>query len=823
MTLWQDVRFAGRALTKARGLTAVALMTLALGIGANTAIFSIVNAVLLRPLPFHDAGQLVQIRAEQRGLGLLNIGFSVPEMEDLRDRAGIFQMVSGVWPAPANLTGGERPERIDILGVSPNYFTLLGARPQLGRLFDSRDIADGFAEAAVISDGLWQREFGGDRSILGRQVRIDNDLYTIVGVLPPDFRHPGPATARAVDLWATAGFRADPFPPSKRNIHLIPEMVARLKPGVKVEDAQSRLQVFFATLRNEFAGDYPAQAGWMLKLAPLKDTVVGGSHSLLVTLLLAVGAILLIACVNVASLLLASGSARQREIAVRMALGARRSRIVRQMLTESAVLGLSAAVVGVIAAVATENALLAMLPAQVSRVNAIGIDGPVLLFTLGVAVATSFLFGLAPAAQAAKAGLEGLREGGRAGSGMRSARTRKILVAAETALSLMLVVGAGLLLRTFLDLLQVRPGFNSQNVLAASMWLPVPNDPKTDVYASTTQRTTFVREIVRRLHSVSGVTDAALSSVLPLRDAIAPGGFRVEGRPEQGDTPSAAGALVTPDFMRTLGVTLVSGRMLQQSDDEHAPQVVLVDQAAVRQLWSGQNPLGKRLRFATDILVNGKLQPAPWMTVVGVVNNIKFARLDEQETAHVYLSMYQRSGRLYNIVVRATGDPAAVGQQIQQQVRSVDPNLPVSDVSAMRVVVASSLADRRFAAMLIGIFAVVALALASVGVYGLTSYSVSQRSRELGIRAALGASRRNLVRLMLQQGMLPVAIGLAAGCAGALVMGRWLSGMLFGVKATDPLVFLAAFVALALFGLGANYLPARRAGRVDPNQALRAE
>jgi putative ABC transport system permease protein len=809
---------------KARGMTIVALLTLAIGIGANTAIFSIVNAVLLRPLPFRDPGQLVQLQADLPGVGAHNIPFSEPEFEDLRDRAGIFDAVSVVYPAPANLTGGEHPERIEIIGVSPNYFELLGAKPQLGRLFDHRDVADGFAEAIVISDGLWRRLWGADPTVLGRKVRVDNDLYTIVGVLPPEFRHPGPAGAKPIDLWGTAGFRAAPFPAPDRRARSLPGLMGRLKPGISVEQARARLATFSDSLRKDYGGTYSASAGFSIGLMPLKGLVIGNSHTLLLTLLLAVSVILLIACVNVASLLLARSSGRKREIAVRMALGASRSRIIRQLLTESAVLSVSAAVVGTVAAVLAERTLIRFLPQQMPRAEAITIDGRVLLFSLVVAIVTSVLFGLAPALQTSRMDSNALKLDGRSGeTTVRSGRTRRWLVGAEVALSLTLVIGAGLLLRTFWDLLHVHPGFASENVLAASVWLPVPNDPNTDVYATTDQRTALIREWVRRLHTIGGVKDAAVSSVLPLRNQFPPRAFLAEGKDYKGQPPSAYWVLISPEFIRGMGASVLRGRGFEESDDTRTDRTALVDEAAARLLWGDQDPIGRHLRIAGNNLVNGKLQPTPWMTVVGVVSNMKFGRLDEGELPHVYSSAYQLNGKLISVVVRATGDPATLGRSIQKEIQAVDPNLPISDVAPMTEVVTASVADRRFAASLIGIFALLALGLAAVGVYGVAAYSVQQRTREFGIRSALGATTSDLVRMVLRDSMLPVLGGLIAGVAGAALAGRALASMLFGVHTIDPLVYVLSVAVLVLVGVAANYIPARRAGKIDPNLALRYE
>ena len=824
MSLWKDVQFSLRTMRKSPRITITVLATLVLGIGANTAIFSIVNATLLKPLPFRDPGQLVELRADLRGLGARNVGFSVPELDDLRDRAGIFSAASVVWQGPANLTGGDHPERLEFLAVSPNYFSILDAKPQLGRLIDSRDTANGFAEVVVLSDELWHKEFGGASSVIGRSMRLDNDLYTIVGVLPPQFHHPSTPGLHPVDMWITAGFRADPFPAPQRSVRFIPGIIARLKPGITPQQAQTQLEVFSESLRREHGSDYPATAGWTLSVTPLTEVVAGSARTLLTSLLLAVGLILLIACVNVANLLLVNATARQREMALRLALGATRGRIIRQMLTESVLLSLMSAAAGVGAAAIGVRVLLRVLPSQLPRLNPIGLDARVLAFSLAMALLTTLVFGLIPAWLASRThpGTAEMRE--RSGSrSRRSAGLGKSLIGAEVGLSLVLLVSAGLLLKTFWNLLEVNPGFDSHHLLAGSFWLPNPNDPKADQYANIDQRTHLVREAIRRLHEVAGVENAAMSSVVPLKGPVVPSGFRVEGVSDKGDAPTAVEVSVTPEFFSTMGTPLLRGRMFQQSDDSTSQPVALVDEAAVRLLWGGADPVGRRVRYSRDILVSRRPAPAPWMTVVGVVGNAKLSSLDEIEVPHIYESMYQRSRKEFGLLVRATGDKAALTRDVQREIQTVDPNLPVTDMTAMTDLISNGVGDRRFAAWLLGIFALGALLLTCVGVYGIASYSVMRREKEIGIRSALGASRQQLVMMILRDGMVPVLVGMACGCIAAVFSERMLAALLFGVNSGDGLVFTCAGVTLIAIGMLANYIPARGAGRIDPITALRNE
>jgi predicted permease len=824
VSLWQDVRYSFRTVRRSPRVAVTVLLTLALGIGANTAIFSIVNAALLRPLPYREPGKLVQLSADLPGVGSHNVGFSVPEFDDFRERAGVFEGVSVSWQAPANLTGGSHPERIEFLAVSPNYFSLLGANPQMGRLFDARDTANGFAEAAVISDAYWHKEFGGDPNIAGRRVRLDNDLYTIVGVLPPAFRPPVASTVREVDAWITAGFKADPFPPAARSARFLPAIVARLKPGISLPQAQAQLAIFANSLRHDFPGDYPAASGWTLSIAPLKDVVVGNSRTLLISLLLAVGFILLIACVNVANILLANASVRQQEIAIRIAMGADRRRIVRQLLTESALLSLAATIMGAGSAAISLRFFASLLPSQLPHVNTVAVDGRVLAFSLVVALFTTVGFGLMPAVQASKTpvDIEALRGRGMSQS-LRGRRLGKILVGAEVALSLMLLVGAGLLLRTFWELLRVDPGFQPNHLIAANVWLPVPNDPKNDAYAKAEPRANLIRESLRRLEALPGVQGAAISSAVPLQDSPQPAGFRVEGVPEAGDAPTAVRVAVTRDFFKTLGASVITGRAIEETDTTDKPLVALVDQAAAHRFWGDRNPIGQRLHIAQSVGFNGRPLPIRWMTVVGVVSNMKLASLDEHAVPHVYNSMYQTPGRLFGILVRATGDRAELGRAIQREVQSVDPDLPVANIAEMKEIVNNGVGDRQFAAWLLGIFAGVALLLTSVGIYGVTSYAIARRTKEMGIRSALGAMPGDLVRMLIVNGMMPIIAGALAGLIGAMLSARLIAALLYSVSSTDAAVYTAAGAMVVMVGVGANYIPARRAARVNPIAALRVE
>jgi putative ABC transport system permease protein len=826
---WQDVRYALRMLRKSPRFTAIAVMTIALGIGATTAIFSVVNATLLHALPYQQAEQLVSIEADFPGVGARDVGMSQPEWQDLQ-HSGIFEYVSPTWFDENNLTGSSHPERVRLLIVAPNYFALLGVKPQLGRAFNPEDHSPGLLEEVVISDGLWKRAFGSDPHILDKSVRMDTDLYRIVGVMPPGFDAPGrTAEERNIEVWAATSFYGTPLPDNPpRNARFLPTAIARLKPGLSTAQAQSRVDALVASLQKQFAGDYPLQSAWSLRLVPLQERVVGNVRQSLILLLGAIALVLLIGCVNVANLLLARASARGREMALRRALGAGRRRLITQLLTESAFLSLLGGIVGLVILLCTKQYLLRLLPESFPRLANISISWSVLLFALVSSLITGAIFGLAPALHAGRVDLtHALKEGARGstGSGER-ARTRRMLVITEFALSVVLMIAAGLLLRSFWDLLNVRLGFCPQNVMAVRTRLPAPNFPENDLYSNAAQETPFLREVLRRARTLPGVQEVAIGDTasVPLDQSlrelkvISEGQFFLtfESSSNQADQPTAVErSSVTPSYFHLLGIPLLRGRFLGESDDDKAPQVAVINEAFARTYWPNQDPLGRRFkRNRAD---------SPWITVVGVIANARTESLAQAEVPQIYLSLYQSASRRLAIFLRGHMDAAAIPEEVREQVQAVDPTLPISGSQTLNETVSASLAERRFSMRIVGLFAVTALFLAGLGIYGVISYMVSERTHEIGIRIALGADNKNILQMVFRQGLGLAITGAVAGLAGALIVSRLMAGLLYGVRPTDPVTF--AGVALLLMGVAlvACYLPARRALRVDPVIALRHE
>jgi len=819
-TLLQDVRYGLRVLWKSPGFTIVAVLSLALGVGANTAIFSIVNAVLLRSLPFSHPDRLVKIVASNRGVGARDIGLSVPELDDLRSRAGVFDQVSVTVPANANLTGAERPQRLELQFVSPNYFSMLGISAHLGRVFGPGDEAQGFAEAAVISDSLWAREFGRDPGILGRKVQLDNDPYTIVGVLPPGFRHPGATVATDVETWITTGFKANPWPKPDRSLRLVPGAIGLLKPGIGREQAQSRLDAFASQLRSEYPTDYPAGSDWSIEAEPLQESLVGNVRPMLLVLMGAVVLIILLASVNVANLLLARASGRQREMAVRLAMGASRTRMIRQLLTESMILSLASGVVGVLTAMVALH-FVQFLPARIPRLAEVQVDWTVLGFALLVSVLAGLGFGLVPALQSSKAEIAvAIREGARgSGTSGKTSRLRGLLIASESALAVVLMVGAGLLLRTFWELLQENPGFNPSRIVAANLWLPAPNNPDMDRYAKPEVLNSFLREAARRVSAIPGVDLASMTTDLPVTHLSRRRAVNIEDRPdESGKGLFSEVTSVTPEYFKVLQASLVRGRFFAEDDQPGKQLVAIVDETTARTFWPDRDPIGRRLSIRN---VWGAANP-PWSTVVGVIKDIKNDGLDQSGSPHIYAAIYQFPRlRSLSVTVRTSLSATSLEPQIRREIQAVDPDLPVFNVRTMNEVIDGSLASRRFCAELVGVFAILALLLASVGIYGLLAYMVGQRAHEIGVRMALGALPSTIGKMIVSRGLGLTGLGVGIGLLLSGIMAPLISTVLYGVRPIDPEVFIAVPLILMVVALLASYIPARRAAKVNPIVALR--
>jgi putative ABC transport system permease protein len=822
--LGQDVRYGLRMLVKKPTLTIVAVLTLALGVGANTAIFSIVDAVLLRSLPYRDPDRLVRVFFNEPGVGLRDVRFSEPELEDLQTRAGVFEDVTPIFEGSENVIGDGQPERVEGVNGSFSYFSLLGVTPQIGRLFGPQDFVPGFAYQVVISDGLWHRAYGGDPNIVGRTLRLDNDPVTIIGVLPPGFRHPGPTVSGDVEVFGAGGFIGDPFPKPMRGTRVLVNGIGRLKPGLTLAQAQARLTAMAAELRHDFPGDYPPQAQWTIEIQPLQETLVGNVRPMLLVLLGAVILIVFIVSLNIANLLLARASGRQQEMAVRSALGASRGRIVRQMLTESMLLSLIGGAAGIATAVGTLGFILRFVPSNVPRLNEVRIDWVVLAFALLISILTGLVFGLAPALHSAKPALySAIREGGRgSGYSTKTVRLRNVLIVSELAFAVILMVGAGLLLRTLRNLLQENPGFNPTQVVTANIQLPNPNESEADPYHDIPRRATFDRELLRRMKAIPGVELAAITSALPGTNTnpnavggVANEGFAIEDRPDESLQDLRAERIrISPDYFKVLQATLLRGRSFTEDDEDGKPLVAIIDESTAHKYWPTGDPLGRRVRFGRD-------PTKPWTTVVGIVKDIKSDGLDIDGVPHIYVSTYQDSNKRLSVVLRTSLPASLLEPQIRHEIQGIDPGLPVFGVSSMNDVLDRSLASRRFAADLVGGFAGLAVLLASIGIYGLLAYMVGQRSREIGIRMALGARREDILRMFLRKGVALAGVGVVVGLVFSASTASVMASLLYGVRPHDPAVFLIVPLLLLAVAALASYLPARRATEVDPISALR--
>ena len=822
-TLLQDLRFAGRTLLKRPAFTVIAILTLALGIGANTAIFSVVSSVLLAPLPFGNPERLTVIWASNpalaRKVGLPDkLPVSPGTFYDWKT-AKSFKKMAMFTSDRVSLTGTGEPEQLGAVDVSGEFFQVLGTPALVGRTLLPEDDGQGKRTAVLLSHDLWQRRFGGDRGVIGRAIRIDGVPLTVVGVMPPGFAFPrggemphGFGFAARPDVWLPTA-----LPPEERQTrgNRGNLAVGLLEPGITTAQAQAEMSAIADRVGKAFPD---SDGGWSNRVEPLRQELVGDVRPALLILLAAVGLVLLIACVNVANLLLAQAAARQKEIAVRTALGAGRGRMVRQLLTESALLALLGGGLGLLLAYWGLRGFAVWIPDDVPVAREIALDPRLLLFTLGVTLLTGALAGLMPAFQMTRPDLaESLREGTRAGSGSsRSGRTRGALVIVETALAVLLVVGAGLLIRSFARLTAVDPGFRPKGTLALQVILPESK------YPDQAKRWAFASAVLERLRALPGVTAAGVVSNLPLSGDESIEGLVFEGRPRPrnpGDIPLTDFRQASPGYFEAMGIPKVRGRLFALVDTAGAPPVAVIDETLARVYWPGEDPIGKRFRLG----LFDDSDPRPWVTVVGIVGNVRNSGLHVEPRPQVYVPLAQTSFSGQSFVLRAQRDPRSLIQEARATVFAVDRDQPVAQVRTLEQVVSQSVAARRFNMVLLGAFAGLALLLAAVGIYGITAYSVAQRTREMGLRMALGARPGNVLGLVLREAGLLALIGLGAGLALAFAATRVMASLLFGVGTTDPATFASVAAALALVSLVAAWVPGRRATQVDPLVAMKAD
>ncbi len=804
----QDARYALRVLRKSPGFALAAVLALALGIGANSAVFSVVNGVLLRPLPFAEPDRLVRIFGNFRGLGLEHIAVSTLEYRDYRELPRALENVAAYTDLDVTLTGQDVPERLRAIAATPSLLPTLGITPTLGRNFNEEEQTPGQERVILLTHRVWRGRFGADPGILGTTISLDGAPFTVVGVLPTGFEYP-----RGTDLYLPYAPPASGLTPGARGNRFL-EVVARMKPEVTLESAQKDMNRVSDELTKAHPGNYGGNSGWAISVVSMEEQTVGGVRTTLWVLLGAVGFVLLIACTNVANLLLARAAARSREISIRAALGAGRRRLVTQFLTESVVLSLTGGALGLLLAMWGMDVLLAVIGDGLPRASEVRLDARVVLFTLAISVLTGLLFGLVPALQASRADLHStLREGSRGTGGRAAGRARGALVASQVALALVLLIGAGLFMRSFMSLQAVNAGFDSQGVLTARLALP------TDRYSEPAKRAAVIREFIARAQALPGVESAGLSTLLPLTDR-SDWSFDVEGKPmAPGDPPRPAVEYraVSADYHKVLRTPLLRGRMIEDSDGYDAPHAVVINETMAKVIFPGEDPLGQRLRLHRSV------KDPPWATVVGIVADVKEWGLDLPARPTAYYSALQQAPSRAYLVVRTPQRPEALLASLQAELRAVDRDLPLFDVAPMEAVVDSAVSQRRFSMMLLLIFAGVAVVLASLGIYGVIAYTVTQRTRELGIRMALGAKQRDILGLMVGQGMRMTLVGVGVGLTLALVLGRLLSTLLYGIQAHDPLTFVGVAALLVGVALVASWLPARRAAKVDPAITLRAE
>jgi predicted permease len=817
--LAQDLRFAIRAFAKNPGFTLAAVLSLAIGIGANTSIFSIANALLLRPLPYKDASRLVILWNRSPGLDILQDWFSTAQYLDIKNGHHGFEEVAIASGSNDNLTGEGEPKRVGTVRVSSNLLPMLGAKAAAGRLFLPEEDAPDRPATAVLSDGMWVRRYGGDLRVLGKSIIINGQTYQVVGILPHEFTLPHEVLPTLYGPEQPDVFLPFPLGPKAAGVrtHEDYNIVGKLRPGVSLVHAQAEMDTLTARLRRDYPESYPPNGGLTFGIVPLLEQVVGDVRRALLVLLSAVGLVLLIACANVANLLLSRAVARQQEIAVRAALGASRGRIIRQLLTESVLLSLMGGVLGVILCLASMNLIHSLGTRSIPRLAEVGIDSRVLLFTLLLSIFSGILFGLAPALRVSRVDLNiALKEANRGSSGAsavwgRGNNMKRLLVVSELALSVVLLIAAGLLIRSFARLQNVAPGFNPRNVLTFELAL---NGQR---YGDKQTIENTYRQLWTALEQIPGAMASGGTTALPLSQAFAWTPITVEGRTQLPGEKflNADARVIGGSYFQAMEIPLRSGRFFNAEDIRGKTPVVIVDEFMAEQLWPGQDAVGKRIHMVES--------EEPWLTVVGVVGRVKHESLDSDPRIAFYLAQTQYPVRAMTLVLRSRGEPSALSQAIKQQLNAIDPDLPMYSVRTMDERVTESLARRRFSMILLELLSGAALALATIGIYGVMAFLVNQGRREIGIRMALGATQHEILKLVVFKGMTIAVSGVAVGLAAALVFTRLMRSLLFGIDAADPATFGAISLLLTLVALLAIYIPARHAARIEPIVCLRSE
>jgi predicted permease len=810
-TLFKELGYGVRSLLKRPGFTAIAVFTLALGIGANTAVFSVVNAVLFRPLPYSDPERLVTIWEESPERDMYQMPVSLANLREWENQNQTFEQISAYTFTNLNFTSAGEPACLLTVRATANLFPLIGATPMLGRPFSAEEDNEGGNRVVVLGNDVWRSRFGSDSTLVGKSLTLNNQSYTVVGVMAQGFQFPvgfgymGQVLTEPVDLYVPLA--ASSAETRRGNYSFF--AIGRLKPGVTIEQARAEM----TTIESRLEQQYPdSNTGIGVSLISTHDQTVKEIRPALLVLLGAVAFLLLIACANIANLMLVRAASRDKEIAIRTALGASRLRVMRLLLTEGLILSLAGGCLGLLLALWGTEALIAFAPDNIPRLNEVGIDVRVFGFTMAVSLITGIVFGLVPAIHAARPDLnEALKEGTRGSMGsVAGKRTRSVLVAVEVALSLVLLIGAGLMIKSFMRLQQMNLGFNPENVLEAGLTLPQSR------YPEGSQKAAFFQQALQRIQTLPGVQSVGATTSLPLTLSLSGSDFRIEGHPdpEAGKEMIITTSSITPDYFRTLGIPLLKGRDFSDRDKSDAPPAAIINNELARTYFSNEDPLGKRITFDDG---------QTWLSIVGVAGDVKQLGLDSNAKPEVYFPYLQAPSRSMSIVVRAPQDPVSLAAGLKNQIQAIDKDLPVDEAKTMQELLAESQAGRRFNMLLLSVFAAVALVLAIVGIYGVMSYTVAQRTHEIGIRVAIGAQARQVFLMVIGEGMLLALIGIGFGLIGAFAVTRLMTSMLFGVEPTDPATFASIAVLLAVVALVACFIPGRKATKVDPLVALRYE